>query len=359
MPFKGDMRLGGRHSNVASLNGTASDFGVPAFGAILSGPTDTSRNEADYAGIMFLMPYSTTVYADGLGGQNSVETWGLQYLPAGWRTGTGNQQILTTISSSNLIQNPEVSLGDQDFYYQEDGTGINYIGEVDSNNYLSAGTWIYGSGDYSWFSDGNGGYYETYNPPPDYPSYGTILGSGSGNLYFHSDAWENVFPTPPSCSFVIGDYSYTEYADGNGGSYTDGSDNYYSSGNLLGDCGDYTYYSAGGYSMGTGQSPVYRYFKQGYVINTYLSAENYQSYSYGTAQFGLYLSSATHNSEIADGGGGSSISSYSPWYPSFGTSLASGSYDTDSTDADGNPITTPTSFVILADGMGSYNIQYT
>jgi hypothetical protein len=78
MPFKGDRRLGGPHRNEATLNGTSSDFdSVLAAGTVISGPTDTSRNALDAVGNLFYMPYSTTVYADGLGGQNSIETWGL------------------------------------------------------------------------------------------------------------------------------------------------------------------------------------------------------------------------------------------------------------------------------------------
>jgi hypothetical protein len=152
MPFKGDMRLGGRHSNVATLNGTASEFGVLAAGTVIS-VTDTSRYEYDGLGTAFYMPYSTTMYADGLGGQTSVETWGLQYYPAGWYIGSYSYDLVYTApcqsfvfgvasgglfaagdgvvnASGNTTYSPDPYLGycgDQDegwhFYYLDDVNG--------------------------------------------------------------------------------------------------------------------------------------------------------------------------------------------------------------------------------------------
>jgi len=157
MPFKGDMRLGGRHSNVASLNGTASDIvSVPAYGTVLSGPTDTSRYESDYIQNSFYMPYSTTVYADGLGGQNSVETWGLQYLPAGWITGNSyTDNIVYVYPLSNSY-----SAGQDTHRQIEDGTGINYQGGVVGTEWQSYGTHIGNFDSYGYYWDGNGGYYQ-------------------------------------------------------------------------------------------------------------------------------------------------------------------------------------------------------
>lgn len=122
MPFKGDMRLGGPHDNEANLNGTSSDFdGVLAAGTVVDGPIDTSRTEYDYVGNGFIMPYSTMVYADGLGGTYSVETWGLQYLPAGWVT--DEYVVDHTIYITEIDQN--VTAGYDTFRNIEDGTGIN------------------------------------------------------------------------------------------------------------------------------------------------------------------------------------------------------------------------------------------
>ena len=337
MPFKGDMRLGGRHSNVATLNGTSSDFdGVPAAGTVIS-VTDTSREEPDYAGVMFYMPYSTTVYHDGLGGQYSTETWGLQYLPAGWRTGTGGGGYQVQISE---LGGNYYTGGSVEFYYQEDGTGINYTGETISTSYYSSGTHI--DGNYYW--DGMGGYY--YDPPPDYPSYGTWLGSSSGNINYET-------PDSPTCTFVVGSYSGDDYADGSGGSYFSGMDSYLPYGTLLGDCGDYTYYASD-----NGDPRAYRHFKQGYVINTSTSGENFGTYNYQT-EGGTYLISATLYSEIADGMGGSSNSEYYPWYPSYGTVLNSGTYSYEYIDADGFTQYGQQNFNVLADGNGSYYIENT
>ena len=132
MPFKGDMRLGGRHSNVASLNGTASDLdGVPAYGTFLHGPDDTSRTEYDFIGEPYYMPYETNWYADGLGGEYSTETWGLQYFPAEWVT----NRVYTPENDDTLTVYP---LGGEPCIftiatvytdYVEDGTGINYTSD--------------------------------------------------------------------------------------------------------------------------------------------------------------------------------------------------------------------------------------
>jgi hypothetical protein len=350
MPFKGDMRLGGRHSNVASLNGTASDFGVPAYGTVLSGPTDTSRNEPDYGGFMFYMPYSTTVYADGLGGQTSTETWGLQYLPAGWRTGTGNQQILITISSANLPSNIDVPVGDQDFYFQEDGTGINYIGEATSNNYLYSGAQIYGNGDYIWYSNGIGGYYEEYSPSNNNPPYGTYAGSGSGNLYF----------TTPTCGdYVVGSYSYVNYHDGNGGTYSQGSDDYLTYNTELGTCGDYTYYSAGQASYpweGDYYSAFWHYYN-GYGLGYSVSYTQNNNWVIGAAG-GQYLQYETRTNLVADGHGNSNTvyPSYN-WYLPYGDVIGNGSYDDPYYDDNGDWQQNTIYFTVYADGMGNYYSQ--
>ena len=201
MPFKGDMRLGGRHSNVASLNGTASDFvSVPAYGTFLSGPTDTSRNEADFVGALFFMPYETNYYADGLGGEYPVEVWGLQYFPAGWRTNRVEVTSYTFSITNHQNQISVITYAIDKIDYIEDGTGINYespfthyphqagdvvatdtaptipVGGVD----IPSGSEIYyssGLGRTSYLYDGGGGYYSEDGPVETYYSDGTPVGA--------------------------------------------------------------------------------------------------------------------------------------------------------------------------------------
>ncbi len=322
MPFKGDMRLGGRHSNVASLNGTASDFvSVPAYGTVLSGPTDTSRNETDFGGFMFYMPYSTTVYADGLGGQTSTETWGLQYLPAGWRTGTGTNTLTIQIEYNFY------NIGSQDFYYQEDGTGINYAGG----------------------SFGAATYYV----------YGTLIAGGlSSNMSATTPPWHD------ECTYEVGTSFYSHYADGNGGTYTQGSDSYLPYGTLLGTCGNYTYYCAGqsGYSWEGGYWPFYWHLKNGYAMGYQLD-NSHPNGPYVQNTWAYYNNSGTYTqyeariNQIADGNGGSYWSAPYSWYPPYGDVIGSGSYDDSYYDDNGDWQQNTINFTVYADGNGLYYIQ--
>jgi hypothetical protein len=123
MPLKGYHRVGGPNATLTELGfgGSGGDL-IPIAGTFLRGPVDTSRNENDFLGNPFYMPYSTTYYADGLGGEYGTETWGLQYLPAGWVTGTGTVQHSIYITEADY----NAPAGDDLTYYIEDGTGINY-----------------------------------------------------------------------------------------------------------------------------------------------------------------------------------------------------------------------------------------
>ena len=204
MPFKGDMRLGGPHDNERTLNGTSSDFdGVPAYGTFLSGPTDTSRNEADFVGTEFFMPYSTTVYANGLGGAYAVEVWGLQYFPAGWITNRVEVTSYTFEIDYPIDQLAVITYAIDRIDYIEDGTGINYespythyphqAGDVLATDTAptieTAGPESpeipEGSGDYyqtgvgrkSYFYDGAGGYYSEDGPFEAYYPAGTPIGA--------------------------------------------------------------------------------------------------------------------------------------------------------------------------------------
>ena len=343
MPFKGDMRLGGRHSNVATLNGTVSDFSVPAYGTVISGPTDTSRNELDYAGAPFFMPYSTTVYANGVGGTYSVETWGLQYLPAGWRTGTGTGSLEVQVSE---LGGSYYNAGSYTFYYQEDGTGINYIGETYSTSYYPNGQWFASSNNYGYYWNGTGGYYSNYEAP-SYPSYGTYLDGGSVDINFTT-------PYGPSpCTYAVGTYSYSNYADGNGGSYTESSESYLPYGTVLGTCGDYTYYS-----NNSTEPKAYWHYYNGYVLG-YGTQSTHTDWWTNGGSTGQYLSYELRNNNVADGYGNSYAVGPYTWYPPYGTQLGSGSYEYWYTDDDGNYVSNIQTFNVFADGNGSYYVENT
>ena len=330
MPFKGDMRLGGPHDNEASLNGTSSDFaGVPAAGTILSGPTDTSRVESDYVGNQFLMPYSTTVYADGNGGQNSVETWGLQYLPAGWVTMSDVVSISIpasfTLWNGTTVGPSSTIVGSNQTLHIEDGTGINYTST--STNYLYAeGDSITGLVDgylggnpvYRWQIQFQGGNAVLAIDNTMHPTLGTYAGSSSSDA---GTSWG-------TCGgfFIWGTNSESSYHDGQGGSYSEGStSDSVNIGTYVGECnGEYFYYSGSG-TYYTGYAPY-----------------GTQSSSYSTSTLTWYSDTGSYGGEftyasigctyIADGMGGYSSQSCGSWSANYGDSITSGSYTSFSGD---------------------------
>lgn len=311
----------------------------PAYGTVISGPTDTSRNEFDFGGFAFFMPYSTIVYADGIGGTYSTETWGLQYFPAGWRTGSGSTDYNVNVQQLGGY----FKAGEDFFYYIEDGTGINYIGGIAGVlSRYAYGTSIGSANDYNYFWDGNGSYYNTYTP--SYPSYGTFIDGSSGNVYF----------TTPSCGdYVVGTYSYNNYHDGNGGTYMVGGESYLAYGTVLGTCGDYTYYS-----NNSNDPKAYWHYYNGYVLGYSTQSTTDNGWAYGNAG-GTYLSSEQRTNSIADGYGNSNAGYPYTWYPPYGTVLASSSYSYQWMDENGENQSTTTYFDVLADGAGSYTILNT
>ena len=327
MPFKGDMRLGGPHDNEGTLNGTSSEFdSVPLVGTVLSGPTDTSRYENDYNGTPFYMPYSTTVYADGLGGQYSIETWGLQYYPAGWVTGTTNIDLYAswnyTTQDNTWNTNGTVQYGIENNNNVEDGTGINYLSSTGISYSVSAGQTVASSHQGSpadryrvvMNAYANGTDFQDYTI---YPWYGTNLGGATfGNNYI----------TTPCSTISAGSWGIPdEFADGYGGSYNDGSaySNYdtYPSGSFLQECnGQYLYASGGGYT--TGFAPL------GTAVSTSFSNSlHWQSPNFAVDGVeGDFTYSAGGCSGTADGNGGMNNQSCGGWNANTNDAIANGTY---------------------------------
>lgn len=330
MPFKGDMRLGGRHSNVATLNGTASDLvSVPAAGTVLSGPTDTSRYVNDFLGTPFYIPYSTTVYADGLGGQNSVETWGLQYLPAGWVTTTSQDpQYLSwdfVTEFDNLTTSGTIQWGYNTLNHIEDGTGINYTSIALTTETIARGS-VLASSDNGTGADR---YRVVFNPDyafsdalfqdfTMYPVLGTNLGgANSGHNYI----------TTPCSSIIAGGWGNPDaFADGYGSSYDDGSSysNYddYPAGSFLEECNGEYLYSSGSGNYHTGFAPL------GWPISTsYSYSLHWQSpnFNYDNIE-GDFNYSAGGCSGTADGYGGMNNPSCGGWNAALGDPITNGMY---------------------------------
>lgn len=323
MPFKGDRRLGGPHDNEASLNGTSSDFdSVPAYGTVLSGPTDTSRNVNDFLGTPFYMPYSTTVYADGLGGENPVETWGLQYYPAGWVTATSSTSQFVTwnfaTSGEGLTTSGNLEWGFITEKHVEDGTGINYTAYLSTTCNFTDGQ-VLASDQVGTGADRYRVTFDlasktaTFHDFTIYPVYGTINGYSSGNLT-HS---------APCQTFNIGTYSTPNLADGYGSTFSGGSSNTYDSASYLGHCGDYAngwhfYYHDGGGTVTEGNAPA------GFQLY-YDSSSSSFAWSAPDGTSGTFTYATSENFQNADGSGGI-IYNGNSWNATEGDVITSGTY---------------------------------
>ena len=328
------MRLGGPHDNERTLNGTSSDFdSVPAYGTVLSGPTDTSRNENDFLGQPFFMPYSTTVYADGLGGQTSVETWGLQYYPAGWVTATSQAVQTGTYSYTTQFEDytpdGEFTWGYETLAHTEDGTGINYtvvLSEtvtMQEGLVLASDTGGTGADRYRVvFAEAAVGRTELQDFTM-HPVYGNILG-------YYSD---DIIYTAACQNFTIGLNNGTQQANGYGGQFNSGGPAY-NNASYLGHCGDYAngyqfYYHNGVGGVTEGNAPV------GFQLH-YESSSSSFAWSAPDGTNGNYDYATSETYYIADGNGGITYNSNS-WNAPDGQEIYAGSY-TSGQDESGNDI---------------------
>lgn len=193
-----------------------------------------------------------------------------------------------------------------EYYSYADGTGGTFNNYSGNYQYPSNGTYLHNCGDYNYYANGNGGYYSEFTGGGggnEYPSYGTWLNSGSGTYYVNVGCGE----------WSVGDYNWTQYADGMGGSYYESSDSYVGDGVYLGSCNGYEYYSDGSgsyYTEGGGPSyPEYGTFLGGNDNPIYVNV------GCGDWQIGT-----SYSNDYADGNGGSYNESGSDYY-SFGTYL--------------------------------------
>lgn len=332
MPFKGDRRLGGPHDNERSLNGTSSDFvSVPEAGTILSGPTDTSRYVMDYVGNSFYMPYSTTVYANGLGGEYPVETWGLQYYPAGWVTGVTDTpisiEVYAVLSSGQSVGPYNLQVGTSYIYNTEDGTGINYPAYYDSYSY-SYGQEIEGLYDaevngvpvYRWQIQFQNGSAVVAIDNLTHPAANQTVGFGSNDVTMTIGDCE--------AEYVWGYYYYTTYTDGTGGYYSVNSSTNESRtiGSYIGECnGQFYYYNGQGTSV-TGCPPA------GWTWSDSTTSSLTWYYPDTGSYGGEWTYSYGGCSYTADGNCGTSNQACGGWNASYGEQIASGSYSSFSWD---------------------------
>lgn len=323
MPFKGDTRLGGRHNNVATLNGTSSEFNsVPAVGTVLSGPTDTSRYVNDFLGQPFYMPYSTTVYADGLGGENPVETWGLEYLPAGWVTTTSNLSQTGTYSYTTQFENytpdGEFTWGYETLAHTEDGTGINYTVVASETVTMQEGLVLASD------TGGTGAdrYRVVFNSAAVgrtelqdftmHPVFGDILG-------YYSDP---VNYTATCQTFQIGVDNGVYQADGYGGQFASGGVTW-DSPSYLGHCGNQVdgwefYHHDGNGNVALGQAPA------GFLLYSDSGSSSFP-WSAPDGTSGTFNYATSENFQNADGNGGINYNGNS-WNATEGDVITSGTY---------------------------------
>ena len=134
-----------------------------------------------------------------------------------------------------------------------------------SSEPIIAGGWTVGTATINVYADGNCGTYQ--DSSSSYFSYGTFLGSdGTYNYYSDGSGWYYTELIGGGCDpngtlissssdpiiaggWTVGTATINVYADGNCGTYQDSSYSYLSFGTLLGSDGTYNYYSdgSGGY----------------------------------------------------------------------------------------------------------------
>jgi hypothetical protein len=143
--------------------------------------------------------YTNYWYADGAGGY--------------WTNTQGGYSSYGTFLA-NCDGNNHYSNGSGGYYSESDGSG-------GGTSYPSYGEYSYSDGDYTYYHDGMGGTYSVYTGGGSYyPSYGSYSNSGSGDnqIEVNGSYYNN------------GSYSYTEYHDGMGGTYSEYSYSYQSYG---------------------------------------------------------------------------------------------------------------------------------
>lgn len=266
MPFKGDMRLGGRHDNAAKLNGTSDVPSVPEAGTLLGnarveylvaqGGYEVSYN---VGGTDYYAPSQTIVIdyrADGIGGQYADWTnkRDAQYKANGTMLSANsyNGETQVTINGTNYISG--TYFGD----YVHDGSGsyttANVIYQYYTGGIFNASepytmqfngqTFTVGTRMAYYNHNGNGGYTVSYESPAWYPDY-TVVGSSSYSNYFDISGvgtgflgstvtdgvrlvmqqleWEGVPNTSYTSSGTyigVDEYNTYYYHDGNGSYYT-------------------------------------------------------------------------------------------------------------------------------------------
>jgi hypothetical protein len=234
--------------------------------------------------------------------------WAFWYV-FGYFLGTGSDQTFVSPCGGS----ESWYIGDTIYDRFADGNGGEYHSYMGYYNWLSYGTYIGNCGDYNWYSDGGGGYYQgEFTGGNGCPSYGTYISGGNSGNYTISTSCGDM---------IVGNwYDDVDYADGNCGYYNDGTsyNNYLSNGTQIGDCDGQYYYSDGygGYYTqsdntggGGGECPSYGTYESSGSYNLTYQISNV------TVNIGTY-----NYDNFADGNCGS-FQQGNPSYYSYGEEL--------------------------------------
>jgi hypothetical protein len=206
--------------------------------------------------------------------------------------------------------NSSYNAGSSSIVTYADGYCGTYTSTTDSWN--SYGTFITSDSSYNYYSNGSGGYYSEYvGGGNNCDSYGTWLEGSNSDI---------VVNNPCGGTWTVGQSTYSVYADGNCGTYSESGNNYYSYETYLGNCNDYNYYSDGNGSYRQGEYTG-SYPSAGTPTGNTSSGTNYLDINGVQYENGTY--SAT---EFHDGSGGYYLGDYQYSYTSYGHYFGSQSY---------------------------------
>jgi hypothetical protein len=183
-------------------------------------------------------------YADGYGSTYTSDSvgGGSCYLPYGYCIEAGVNLSTSTLEWSGCSSSGTYTYSAGSGNIRADGSGSTYQ-EYTGGWSANYGDVIYDGGSCLVKYDGMGGFFVEDNSGSGsgYPSYGTSLGTTSGDLY--------VYYSPTGESFLAGSYSEEQIADGMGGvAYTQNrSDSWYGYGTQIGydNSNGYTVYADG------------------------------------------------------------------------------------------------------------------
>lgn len=198
---------------------TVSDnCGCPSSGTVLNsggGTYDLYWEACGNSGMYTYGTYGWTEYADGNCG--SYTYGGDSYNPAGSSIWDNGCCFVTYDGNGGYSVNDTCGGGG---------------GEGGGGGCPPYGEYAYSDGCIDYFHNGECGYYSVDNCGNGYPSEGTLLNSGGGDI-ISNITWGSEMGQQNFQQVTLGTSWWEELADGMGGSYTVGGNNYLSDGTLL------------------------------------------------------------------------------------------------------------------------------